>query len=187
MPELVKPAHEHFAALIASGTGITKAYVSVGYSEKGAPQGANRLLKRPEIVARIEELKAGITNGLQRLAIREIDERVQRQQDRWDRMQRVIDERGVAPEFQKVAGGKTGLLVRRLKQIGSGDSAQLVEEFEVDTGLLSEIRKLEEHTAYELGQRVDQASGPQVQIALLMPSAPAEAPVQVVDIKALRK
>jgi hypothetical protein len=44
-------------------------------------------------------------------------------------------------ELRKAPGGKTGLLVRRLKMLGSGESAQVVEEFEVDVGLLREIRE----------------------------------------------
>lgn len=52
-------------------------------------------------------------------------------------------------------GGRTGLVVRQLKQVGSGMSAKTVEEFAVDTGLIKEIRGLHEQVAKELGQWVD--------------------------------
>jgi hypothetical protein len=72
--------------------------------------------------------------------------------DRWKRMQRVIDERGASPEMQSVAGGTTGLLVKTIKCVGSGDDSQLIDQFEVDTGLLKEIREHEKQAAMELGQ-----------------------------------
>lgn len=70
-------------------------------------------------------------------------------------MKQVIDERAIDPEMMKAAGGSTGLLVRKLKQIGSGENAELVEEFEVDTGLLKEMREHEKQAAQELGQWVE--------------------------------
>ncbi len=48
--------HEHFAQLLAKGESAPKAYVLVGYSESGAAQSANRLLKNAEVAQRIEEL-----------------------------------------------------------------------------------------------------------------------------------
>ncbi len=59
------------------------------------------------------------------------------------------------------AGGGTGLIVRQIKQIGTGHTAQMVEEFGVDTGLIKSIQSLEEQAAKELGQWVEktEASG----------------------------
>lgn len=51
-----------------------------------------------------------------------------------------------------IPGGETGLLVRKYKNLGSGDNARTVEEYEVDTGLLAELRAHEKQAAEELGQ-----------------------------------
>jgi hypothetical protein len=63
-----------------------------------------------------------------------------------------------------VPGGATGLLVRRVKRIGTGPSAGAVEEFAVDTRILRELRAHEQQAARELGQwigRSDVASMPE--------------------------
>jgi hypothetical protein len=64
----------------------------------------------------------------------------------------VIAERAADPDMANVPGGRTGLLVRRVKVIGSGDNAREVCEYEVDTGLLKELRELEKQAAVEAGQ-----------------------------------
>lgn len=52
-------------------------------------------------------------------------------------------------------GGGTGLLVRQVKQIGSGKDAYTIEQYEADVPLMREIRALEEQAAKELGQWID--------------------------------
>src|SRR5215831_3927813 len=47
----------HFAQLVANGKTPPQAYVSAGYSENGATQSANRLLKSAEVAVRVEELR----------------------------------------------------------------------------------------------------------------------------------
>jgi len=54
-----------------------------------------------------------------------------------------------------VPGYETGLLTRTLKQLGSGAAVRIVEEFAVDTGLLAELRQMEQQAAKEVGQWVD--------------------------------
>lgn len=82
------------------------------------------------------------------LAVRE--SRLARLEDRSKRLDLVIQER--AGDMAEVPGGKSGLLVRRLKSIGSGESAQVVEEYELDRTLLAEAREHEKQAAMELGQ-----------------------------------
>ncbi len=53
------------------------------------------------------------------------------------------------------AGAGTGLIIRQLKQIGSGRDAQVVEEFGVDTALLREMRAHEQQVAQERGEWVE--------------------------------
>lgn len=64
----------------------------------------------------------------------------------------VVEERAAAMADEDAPGAGSGLLVKSLRQVGSGANAQLVEEFAVDTGLLREIRAIEEQAAKELGQ-----------------------------------
>jgi hypothetical protein len=60
--------------------------------------------------------------------------------------------------MQEAAGGTTGLLVRTVKSVGKGNDAELIDLYEVDTGLLREIREFSKQAAQELGQWTDHAS-----------------------------
>ena len=79
-------------------------------------------------------------------------ERVRGYNERRELMRQVIAERGVDPGMQDVAGGKTGLIVHNVKGVGKGEDFQLIDLYEVDTGLLRELRELEKQAAQELGQ-----------------------------------
>lgn len=74
----------------------------------------------------------------------------------------VIEERSQDSELAGVPGGTTGIVTKMLKGIGRGDDYQVVEVYEVDTGLLKEIRAIHEQVAEELGQKVKkhEHSGP---------------------------
>lgn len=52
--------HEHFAHLIAKGESPAKAYVIAGYSEQGALQSGNRLLRNADVSARIAQIRETI-------------------------------------------------------------------------------------------------------------------------------
>lgn len=54
----INPKQEAFCQAYASGLSLTQAYVKAGYSEKGAGQGGERLLKNVEITKRVDELRA---------------------------------------------------------------------------------------------------------------------------------
>ena len=53
--------YEQFAHLIANGESPAKAYVLCGYSNNGATQSGNRLLRKPEVSARVKELKTAVS------------------------------------------------------------------------------------------------------------------------------
>jgi len=61
--------HEHFAQLVANGKTPPQAYVAAGYSEHGAAQSANRLLKNVEIANRVSELQRTIEEPARERAI----------------------------------------------------------------------------------------------------------------------
>lgn len=78
--------------------------------------------------------------------------RINAYNDRWRRMLMVIEERAADAAMQHVAGGKTGLLIHRTRAIGTGRNQTIIDEYEVDTGLLRELRAHEQQAAQELGQ-----------------------------------
>jgi len=86
----------------------------------------------------------------ERYAVGRKSRRIAAIDERWRRLRQVMLERGEA--MAGVPGGSTGLLVRRLKVIGSGEYQQTVEEYELDGVLLREAREHEKAAAVELGQ-----------------------------------
>lgn len=50
--------YEHFAQLVSNGESPPSAYVLAGYSDKGAVQSSNRLLKNADICSRIAYLRS---------------------------------------------------------------------------------------------------------------------------------
>lgn len=109
--------------------------------------------KRFEVFqVRVQEVRAELAAASHRRALGRRERRVRALDDRWRLLLQVIEERAADPAVSAVPGGSTGMLVRQLKGVGSGDNFQLVEEYEVDTGLLKELREHERQAAQELGQ-----------------------------------
>lgn len=61
--------HEHFAQLVAKGEKPGRAYVTAGYSEKGADQSAARLLRDAQICSRVDELREAVEKPSRERAI----------------------------------------------------------------------------------------------------------------------
>lgn len=110
----------------------------------------------PEFQARVDHHRRRLDEEVRRHGIARLSERLGALDTRWRKMGQVIEERGADPAMQKVAGGKTGLLTRRIKAIGSGPGMKLVPEYAVDTGLLRELREAEKQAAQEVGQWTEQ-------------------------------
>ena len=64
MAALANSKHEHFAQAIAKGVSASKAYVSAGYSPKGAKQSAARMRTNADLCSRIRELQATLAAGV---------------------------------------------------------------------------------------------------------------------------
>ena len=109
----------------------------------------------PEFMAKVEAIRAGLSDQAydRGVALRFL--RIKALNDRWNRLRRVIEARADDPDLAGAPGGSTGLLVRKIKSVRDGNDNRLVEEFEVDTGLLAELRAIEQHAAKELGQWTD--------------------------------
>ena len=92
MSVLKNNKHEHFAQSVAKGVNATKAYVSAGYSRADASPSAAGMLTNVNVFARIQEQRNTIASGLHAgVDTREVSAQLAAQQDRWERMQRVID------------------------------------------------------------------------------------------------
>lgn len=74
---------------------------------------------------------------------------------RWQKIQQVIEERAADPSMTKIPGGKTGLIVRQIKAVGSGAGMKILREYVIDAGLLKELRAHEQQAARELSQWVN--------------------------------
>ena len=142
-------ARERAAALLADG--------ELTGEEVADEVGVNRWTlwswrRQPEFAARVRQITERAAEELERYAIARKVRRMRSYDERWRELQRVIAERAAGPAMQSVPGGKTGLLVRRVKSIGAGVNVREVEEYELDTGLLKELRGLEKQAAVEAGQ-----------------------------------
>jgi flagellar motor switch/type III secretory pathway protein FliN len=91
--------------------------------------------------------------------------RVEALNDRWEKLHQVIAERARSEEMQGVPGGSTGLVVKTVKAVGKGEDFRLVEQYEVDVGLLKAILEHERQAAAEAGGlRSIEDSRPQVHV-----------------------
>jgi phage terminase small subunit len=154
MPELQNPKHEQFAQNIARGLSPAKAYISAGFSPKGASTSASRLLRSASVCSRIAELRQLVCNNtMQRfleLAITERDQRLMAIQDRWDRLREAIVARA-AGDYKRMMA--TGVVCMKLKSVRGRNNVQRVyREYEIDTGVIEALNSVERRAAIETGQ-----------------------------------
>lgn len=103
-----------------------------------------------------------------------LEHRVQVLDDLEQRYLTVIEER--AEEMAGDApGAGTGVIVRQIKQVGAGPSAQIIEEYVADTGVSHEIRALHKQAAQELGQWNDDAPSEGLTVRVEIVGVPSEA------------
>jgi hypothetical protein len=109
----------------------------------------------PEFVAQVQQVVGQLERAALRLAIAQRRKRVARLNTDWLKLQQVRDERGTDPKMVGIPGGQTGLLVHRERAIGTGRNQTIIDEYEVDTGLLKALLDHEKQAAQELGQWSD--------------------------------
>ena len=107
---------------------------------------------RDDFKARVQAHRAAIAERVVAEGVAVKVGRIRQLDRRWRHLRAVIDERAADPAMQNVPGGKTGLLVRQRKVIGTGSNAQTIEEYVVDVATLRELRGLEQQAAQEMGQ-----------------------------------
>jgi Terminase small subunit len=153
--------HEQFAQLVSKGVSATKAYVSVGYSPKGARQSASRMLKNADVRSRVRELQEANSAEVITHEISTRTGRVKALQERWDRLRdgldRLLNERGA--DMAGLPGGASGLLLRKYK----GKKAdRLVTRIDpAIISLIAELLRHERQAAQELGQWKTGVAAPQ--------------------------
>lgn len=149
---LQNPRHEKFCLGVVAGKSLKQAYVDSGYTD-GHPAYAlaSRLATKDKIAARIAYLTAQLAQKQlvtqAALSIRHRSQRLDSLQQLSDRHMKLIDARS-----RGEAGLETGLVVRRLKSIGNGDNAQVVEEYLYDGKVVEETRNIGRQAAEELGE-----------------------------------
>ena len=119
----------------------------------------------PEFQERVAEIVERTRKAIFARGIAVKAKRVDAQNTRWRKLQRVIEARASDPLLQDVPGGDTGLMVAEpmlLKVQGYTDEesghffptgeSQIVYVYKIDTGLLKETRDLEKQAAIEVEQ-----------------------------------
>lgn len=124
----------------------------------------------PEFRARVEQNKEALREVVRKQGIALIENRVAALNDRWKRLNQVLEERALAAEMDGVPGGATGTQVRNIKEvkvkwakdIGGGVTREQTVEIATDTATLAELRAIEKQAAQELGQWAERSeiSGP---------------------------
>ena len=97
------------------------------------PRTLYRWKRDPVFVAEVEKRVEEFGRVVRSRGIARLERRIKALNDRWERMNRIIEERAEDPAMANVPGGKTGLLVRRVKGVGRGDGFLLIESYEVDS------------------------------------------------------
>lgn len=110
---------------------------------------------KAEFAARVDEIVEAFRAAVRRRGIAVLERRVDALNDRWLRMQQVIEERAAAKDMAGVPGGTTGLIVKQAKAVASDGGPQSIDDYVVDTALLKELREHEKQAAQELGQWVE--------------------------------
>jgi len=128
--------------------------------------------------ARVTELTGIWTDRALKYGLARREKRVAVLSDMHDRLLTVIEERAKDAEMQSVPGGRTGLICRTVKGIGKGADFKEVQEFAVDTGVLKELRGLQEQIGKELGQFIDRSA---VDITVGLADVVSEARRRVMD------
>jgi hypothetical protein len=115
-----------------------------------------RWKKVPQFYARVLEIREALRKTAAEVALQHgianCRERMVCLNELWNRLQRVVNDRAKAPDMQNIPGGRTGLLVHRVRSIGGDET---VDEYAVDTGLLHELREYAKQAAQDMGQWVE--------------------------------
>lgn len=148
---LRKAGREQAAILLAEGrVSDQKIADSVGVSRRSLERWKNE----PEFDARVSQIADELCARAKKFAIARVEGRMIVRQEMENKLLTVFAERAqeAAETNSDVPGLRTGLVCKTLKGIGKGEDFQVVEEYEVDTGSIRELRGLHEDAAKDMGQ-----------------------------------
>lgn len=122
---------------------------------------ALRASRSPAPAAHLEEL-AGIAIAGKVARLKKLDAVVAG-------LEKVIEARRTA--HAEAPGGETGLVITKKRALGSGPLQQIIDEYEVDTGLIGEMRALLAQAADETTDRTRGGAGKQHMAVMALPVA----------------
>ena len=135
---LKNPKHEHFVHMLAKGEKAETAYIIAGFSKNGAIQGASRLLKNVEILARLAQLKVAVIEKVaEKLAI-----------DKYWVMEQLIEIVAMGKSTELILdkdGGNTGEVKQNLAAANKAleligkELAMFVDRKEIKTSVLDDV------------------------------------------------
>ena len=111
-----------------------------------------RWMRQPKFQARVAQVREELGELTLRYSLALRGRRLLNLDQRHEALCEIVRERGASPEMRTVPGGRTGFIVRKVKRIGSGKSARVVEEYEFDAALARAFLDLEERAAREVGE-----------------------------------
>lgn len=148
---------ERAAQLVADGQ-VTVAEIA---RQCGVNRDAIQAWKRcPEFGERVQEHLDRVRAKLARRGEAIKTNRIYAKLRRLHELNGLINDRGSMESHQKAPGSnawRKGIQAKKVKMLGSGDVATIVEEYEIDTAILAEIRAIEDSIADELGERKKKA------------------------------
>jgi hypothetical protein len=109
----------------------------------------------PEFRDRIQSNLAQLHAAMLRYPIAKRRYRIKRLNDLEAKAWDVIEARANDPELAGIPGGETGMIVRQIKIMGTGNNAREVEEYSYDKALSSDLQSLYDQAATETGQKVE--------------------------------
>lgn len=141
------PDRRSLAALLVAQDALTDETIAgeVGISRRTL----SKWKTQPAFAADVAAIRAKCRARVEAHAIGTLEGRMDRYQRRADALDTVVAERATAGGGAPGAG--SGYLVKTFKIVGGQDSYP-VEEWQVDTGLLKELRELEKQVSIEQGQ-----------------------------------
>ena len=178
MAVLRNPRHEKFSQLVASGIRPADVYVSLGYSKAGAPQSANKLLKRGDVQERVHEIQS-LTAQSTAEEVEFDQKRVLNRLDVLSRKAEALGQISAAAKCEELIGKERGMFVDRSDHTFrfNGDPSTLTEE---------ERRALED---YMIGKAIGSTDAVQIEAARKQIEAEALAEMNasqtVVDVEAV--
>jgi hypothetical protein len=132
MAVLVNPRHERFAQLVAGGIRPGAAYVSLGYSRRGAPQSAAKLQQRSDVRSRIDEILASAAQTVA-AEVAFDQQRVLSRLDVLGRKAEELKQISAAVRCEELIGKERGMFVERSEQVKKIRSIRDMDVEELET------------------------------------------------------